>query len=37
MQYTRLGFPVVIKPLNGNHGKGITTNIRTEEEALECI
>lgn len=23
----QLGFPLVIKPLNGNHGKGVTTNI----------
>ena len=28
-----LGFPLVIKPINGNHGRGITTNIETEEEA----
>src|SRR5690606_36255599 len=24
-----IGFPIVIKPLNGNHGKGITININT--------
>ena len=28
-----LGFPLVIKPLNGNQGKGITTNIRSKEQA----
>jgi cyanophycin synthetase len=28
-----IGFPVVIKPINGNHGRGITTNIRSIEEA----
>lgn len=28
-----LGFPLVVKPINGNHGRGITTNIRTEEQA----
>lgn len=29
-----LGFPLVVKPLDGNHGKGITTNI-TRAEQLE--
>ncbi|MFT4058082.1 MAG: cyanophycin synthetase [Legionella sp.] len=29
-----LGFPLVIKPLNGNHGKGVTTNITTSQKAL---
>lgn len=27
------GFPIVIKPLDGNHGRGITIDIRTQEEA----
>ncbi|HWG90786.1 MAG TPA: cyanophycin synthetase [Candidatus Thermoplasmatota archaeon] len=27
-----LGYPVVVKPLNGNHGRGITTNIRTPQD-----
>ncbi|NRB09859.1 MAG: cyanophycin synthetase [Richelia sp.] len=27
------GYPIVIKPLDGNHGRGITTDIRTWEEA----
>lgn len=27
------GFPIVIKPLDGNHGRGITINISTTEEA----
>lgn len=26
-----LGYPVVLKPLQGNHGRGITTNITTPE------
>lgn len=26
-----LNFPLVVKPLDGNHGKGITTNIQTQE------
>lgn len=26
-------YPLVIKPLDGNHGRGVTTNIRNREEA----
>lgn len=29
-----IGYPVVIKPVNGNHGRGITTNITDKENAL---
>lgn len=32
-----IGYPVVTKPVNGNHGKGATTNIKTPEEALEGL
>lgn len=28
-----LGFPLVLKPVNGNHGRGITVQIQTIEEA----
>jgi cyanophycin synthetase len=28
----RLGFPVVVKPLDANHGKGITVGLKTLEE-----
>ncbi len=28
----RIGFPVVIKPLAGNHGRGVSINLRTVEE-----
>lgn len=31
----RIGYPLVTKPLNGNHGKGATTNLRTWEELKE--
>ncbi|HLU80716.1 MAG TPA: cyanophycin synthetase [Flavobacteriaceae bacterium] len=34
---THIGFPVVIKPLDGNHGKGITVNINSCEEALQAF
>ncbi|MEN2775455.1 cyanophycin synthetase [Acetivibrio clariflavus] len=27
-----IGFPVVVKPLDGNQGKGVTVNVNTEEE-----
>ncbi|MFT5184241.1 MAG: cyanophycin synthetase, partial [Flavobacteriales bacterium] len=29
-----VGYPLVIKPINGNHGRGITANINNWEEAL---
>lgn len=29
-----VGFPLVVKPVNGNHGRGITVDINTYEEAL---
>lgn len=28
-----IGYPVVIKPVDGNHGRGITVNILSDEEA----
>ena len=31
------GFPIVIKPLNGNHGRGITIDIRTVKEAIAAF
>ena len=30
-----IGYPVVIKPIDGNHGRGITINVNTWEEALD--
>jgi cyanophycin synthetase len=30
----RIGYPIVIKPIDGNHGKGNTTNITTWEQAV---
>lgn len=29
-----VGFPLVIKPVDGNHGRGITVNIKNYEDAL---
>jgi cyanophycin synthetase len=31
------GFPIVIKPLNGNHGRGITIDVRTVDEAIDAF
>ncbi|RYF91433.1 MAG: cyanophycin synthetase, partial [Chitinophagaceae bacterium] len=31
----RFGYPLVTKPLNGNHGKGATTNLTTWDELKE--
>lgn len=28
----RLGYPVVVKPLDANHGRGVTTDVRDEEQ-----
>ena len=30
-----IGFPLVTKPINGNHGRGITVNINNHKDALE--
>ncbi|MHA6323713.1 cyanophycin synthetase [Roseivivax sp. CAU 1753] len=32
----RIGFPVVIKPLDGNHGRGVVVNVETREAAIEA-
>lgn len=32
-----IGFPLVIKPVNGNHGRGATINIRSREEAVDAL
>lgn len=34
---SQIGFPLVFKPLNGNHGKGATINVKTREEAIEAF
>ncbi len=30
----KIGYPVITKPLDGNHGKGVTTNLRNFEDAV---
>jgi cyanophycin synthetase len=32
-----VGFPFVVKPIDGNHGRGITTNILTKEQAVAAV
>ena len=32
-----VGFPLVIKPIDGNHGRGITVDINSYEQALEAF
>ena len=32
-----IGFPVVLKPLDGNHGRGVGLNLRSEEEVREAF
>ena len=33
----KIGYPIVTKPVNGNHGKGATTNIRTWDDAVTAL
>ncbi|MBN8688367.1 MAG: cyanophycin synthetase [Chitinophagales bacterium] len=33
----KFGYPLVIKPIDGNHGKGNTTNITNREQALKAF
>lgn len=33
----RLGYPVVVKPLDGNHGRGVSIDLSTAEEVTQAI
>ena len=33
----KIGYPVVVKPLDANHGRGITININSDEEVREAF
>jgi cyanophycin synthetase len=33
----RIGYPLVVKPVSGNHGRGITTDIRNWEDAAIAL
>src|SRR5699024_9747491 len=32
-----VGFPLVVKPIDGNHGRGITVNIQNYEDAVDAF
>ncbi|WP_116133643.1 cyanophycin synthetase [Tropicimonas sp. IMCC34043] len=34
---SRIGYPVVIKPVDGNHGRGVVVNVQTDEQAEEAF
>jgi cyanophycin synthetase len=33
----RVGFPVVVKPLDGNHGRGVQLDLRSDEEVVTAF
>jgi cyanophycin synthetase len=33
----RIGFPVVLKPLNANHGRGVSINLTTDEQVITAF
>lgn len=33
----RMGFPVVVKPLNANHGRGVSINLTTDDEIITAF
>jgi cyanophycin synthetase len=33
----RIGYPVVCKPLDGNHGRGVCLNLRTEQDVRDAF
>ena len=33
----KFGYPLVIKPIDGNHGKGNTTNITNRNQAIKAF
>ncbi len=33
----KIGYPIVIKPIDGNHGRGSTMNIKTWDEAVAAL
>ncbi|HET6243257.1 MAG: cyanophycin synthetase [Bacteroidetes bacterium] len=32
----KVGFPIVVKPLDGNHGKGISLNLNTKNQVIDA-
>ena len=33
----KIGYPVVVKPLDGNHGRGVSLDLRTEEDVRRAF
>ncbi|MEL6371982.1 MAG: cyanophycin synthetase [Pseudomonadota bacterium] len=33
----KIGFPVVVKPVDGNHGRGVSVNLQTEDEVWDAF
>ena len=33
----KLGYPLALKPIAGNHGRGITTNVKNLEDAIDAL
>ncbi|MEE2903778.1 MAG: cyanophycin synthetase, partial [Myxococcota bacterium] len=33
----RIGYPIVVKPYNGNHGRGVTLNIQNDEQVETAV
>ena len=33
----KIGYPIVLKPLDGNHGKGASINVKTREQAVKGL
>ncbi len=33
----RIGYPVVVKPFNGNHGRGVSTNLTDDEQVATAV
>ena len=32
-----IGYPVVVKPVDGNHGRGVSVNLRTDDEVADAF
>lgn len=34
---SKIGFPVVVKPVDGNHGRGVSVNLETDDQVREAF
>ena len=37
MPPNHIGYPVVVKPVDGNHGRGVSVNLSTDEDVAEAF